>query len=64
MRSCSPATRTAYAVEQARCIAHERAFVDRAGSTEADDRADLAAERERCDEALRSIEGGGHVDEP
>jgi hypothetical protein len=54
----STQTRVAYATEQARCIANERAIVDRAGSTAAEDRADLEAERARCDEALRAIEGG------
>ena len=58
----SAQTRVAYATEQARCIANERAIVDRAGTTEEADRADLAAERARCDAALSSIEGG--ADEP
>jgi hypothetical protein len=55
----SAQVRAAYAVEQAQCVANERAIVDRPGTTEAEDRADLAAERARCDETLRSIEGGG-----
>lgn len=51
--------RTAYAVEQARCIANERAIIDRAGSTYEQDRTDIEAERARCDAALRSIYPGG-----
>lgn len=59
---CGGATaeqRTAYAVEQARCLANERTIVDRAGTSYDEDRRDLAAERERCDAALRSIYPGG-----
>lgn len=59
---CGSATaeqRTAYAVEQARCIAAERAIVDREGTTYEEDRADLEAERARCDAALRAIYPGG-----
>lgn len=55
---CGGATaeqRTSYAVEQARCLANERAIIDRAGTGYEEDRADLAAERARCDAALRSI---------
>lgn len=55
----SAATRTAYGVEAARCVANERAIVDRQGTTEAQDRADLRAERTRCDAALAAIENGG-----
>jgi hypothetical protein len=51
----STEVRTAYAIEQAACLAHERAIVDRAGTTEEQDRADLAAERARCDAALFAI---------
>lgn len=53
--AASTEVRTAYAIEQAACIAHERAIVDRAGTTEEQDRADLAAERARCDAALFAI---------
>ena len=51
----SPEVRSAYAIEQARCLANERAIIDRAGTGYEEDRADLAAERARCDLALRSI---------
>lgn len=51
------ATRTAYGVEATRCAANERAIVDRVGTTEAQDREALRAERERCDDALHAIEG-------
>lgn len=51
----SPEVRSAYAIEQAHCLANERAIVDRAGTTYEDDRAALAAERARCDAALRGI---------
>ena len=54
----SAQTRTAYGVEEARCIANERAIVDRHGTTLAQDQADLATERARCDAALHAIEGG------
>jgi hypothetical protein len=60
--SCGGASaeiRAAYAVETARCIANERAIVDRQDSTREQDERDLAAERARCDEALRAIESGG-----
>jgi hypothetical protein len=57
---CGPtsAQRTAYTMEITRCIANERAIVDRAGTTLEQDRADLTAERTRCDSALRALEGG------
>lgn len=55
----SPETRTAYAVEQARCLANERAIIDRAGTTMEQDETDFAAERARCDAALQAIEAGG-----
>ncbi len=48
--------RTAYAVESARCVANERAIVDRV-STEEEDRRDIAIERARCDAALAVAEG-------
>jgi len=53
----TPEVRTAYAIEQARCIENEEAIVARAGTTEAEDLADLAIERARCDTALRAVEG-------
>lgn len=58
--ACGGATaevRTAYSVEVARCVANERAIVDRQGTTADQDRADLAAERARCDAALAAIGG-------
>lgn len=54
----SAEVRTAYSVEVARCIADERAIVDREGTTREQDSADLTAARARCDEALRAIERG------
>jgi hypothetical protein len=51
----STATRSAYTIEAANCVEHERAIVDRTGTTLAQDQADLTAERERCDAALRVI---------
>lgn len=54
----SAATRSTYALEQARCIANEREIVDREGTTLEQDQADMAAERARCDAALDAIEGG------
>jgi hypothetical protein len=54
----SDALRAAYATEAARCVANERAIVDRQGTTEEQDRADLALERTRCDAALAGIEEG------
>ena len=56
--SVTPETRTLYAIEQARCVESEEAIVARQGTTEAQDQADLAAERARCDAALRAVEGG------
>lgn len=56
----SAATRSAYALEQARCIANERSIIDREGTTEEQDRADMASERARCDAALDAIEAGGN----
>lgn len=53
----SPETRAAYAAETERCIANERAIVDRTGTTEAQDREDLATERARCDAARAAIGG-------
>lgn len=49
--------RVAYAAEVARCIANERAIVDREGTTREQDLADLAAERARCDAALEAVGG-------
>lgn len=54
----SQATRTAYTVETARCIANERAIETREGSTLEEDLEDLELERVRCRAALRLIEGG------
>jgi hypothetical protein len=51
--------RAALAIETQRCIVNERAIVDRAGSTEAQDRADLSAERMRCDATRAAIVDGG-----
>jgi hypothetical protein len=53
----SEAVRARYSIEVATCIAHERAIVDRQGTTREQDAADLAAERARCDAALAAIEG-------
>ena len=50
--------REALAVETQRCVANERAIVDRPDTTEEQDRADLAAERSRCDAARTAIVGG------
>jgi hypothetical protein len=47
--------RTALAIETQRCVVNERAIVDRVGTTEEQDRADLAAERARCDAARAAI---------
>lgn len=52
----SAATRSAYALEQARCIANERSIIDREGTTEEQDREAMRVERERCDAALHEIE--------
>ena len=51
--------RFAYSIEVARCIANEQAIIDRTGTTEEQDYADLIAERDRCDAALASIVHGG-----
>ena len=50
--------REALAVETQRCVANERAIVDRPDTTDEQDRADLAAERSRCDAARAAIVGG------
>ena len=50
--------REALTVETQRCVANERAIVDRPDTTEEQDRADLAAERARCDAARAAIVGG------
>jgi hypothetical protein len=55
----SAAVRASYAAETARCVANERAIVDREGTTLEEDQDALAAERARCDAALAAIEGGG-----
>lgn len=52
----SAETRARYSLEAARCVANERSIVDREGTTEAQDRADMTAERARCDAALAEIE--------
>ncbi len=52
----SGAVRSAYALEQARCLANERQIIDRESSEAEDDR-DMAAERARCDAALLAIGG-------
>lgn len=52
------AQREALAAETQRCLANERAIVDRPGTTEEQDRANLATERERCDAARAAIVGG------
>lgn len=49
--------RTRYATEVARCIANERAIVDRQGTSYEQDRDDLDVERARCNAALDSIGG-------
>jgi hypothetical protein len=49
--------RTRYATEVARCIANERAIVDRQGTSYEQDLEDLDAERARCNAALESIGG-------
>jgi len=54
----TPEVRTAYALEQAHCLANERAIVDRAGTTLDEDREALELERTRCDAALAEIYGG------
>lgn len=55
----SPALVSAYTLEQARCYQNERDIIDRQGTTEEQDYADMAAERERCAAALAAIEHGG-----
>lgn len=49
--------RTRYATEVARCIANERAIVDRQGTSYEQDLEDLDAERARCNAALEQIGG-------
>lgn len=49
--------RSAYATETARCIANERAIVDRQGTSYEQDREDLDVERARCNAALDAIGG-------
>ncbi len=48
--------RARYALEHARCLANERAIVDRPGTSYEQDTDDLEAERLRCDAALDAIE--------
>lgn len=52
----SAATRASYSAEVARCIAAERAIIERQGTTYEQDQRDLAVERARCDAALNAIE--------
>ncbi len=52
----SNTTRVGYAAEAAKCVANEQAILERAHSTEEQDRADLATERARCDAELARIE--------
>lgn len=47
--------RVALTVETQRCLLTEREIIDRAGTTEEQDRADLAIERARCDAARAAI---------
>ena len=56
-RGSQPAEREALAVETQRCLANERAIVDRPDTTEGQDRADLASERSRCDVTSRRHRG-------
>ncbi len=49
--------RARYAAEAARCVANERAIIDRSGSTYERDSEDLRIERARCDAALAAIGG-------
>ena len=49
--------RTRYATEVARCIANERAIIDRQGTSYEQDREDLDVERARCNAALQQIGG-------
>jgi hypothetical protein len=53
----SAAVRTSYGIEEAHCIANERALVSRTGHTLEEDQRDLALERARCDAALAAIGG-------
>jgi hypothetical protein len=46
-----------YATETARCIANERAIIDRQGTSYEQDRDDLDVERARCNAALEQIGG-------
>lgn len=50
--------RTAYAIRTQLCLAQERAIVDRQGTTEEQDAADLAASRAQCDADRAAIVGG------
>lgn len=54
----SAETRSSYTIEVSRCLSNERAIVDRSGTTEEQDRADLEVERARCDAALTAIYRG------
>ena len=49
--------RTRYATEVSRCIANERAIIDRQGTSYEQDREDLDVERVRCNAALQQIGG-------
>ena len=49
--------RTAYAVEQARCLANERAIIAREGTTREQDELDYSTEQARCDAELVRIGG-------
>lgn len=53
--AASPAQREGYAAETARCMANERAIVDRPGTTAAEDQEALDIERARCNDALGAI---------
>lgn len=53
--SVSPETRSAYALEVARCAANEEAIVDRRDTTMDEDVEAIRAERARCDAALSEI---------
>lgn len=54
----TPGQREAYALETARCIANERAIVERDSGPEQDE-IDLAIERARCDAALARARASG-----
>lgn len=56
----STATSATYATTVADCVRRERAIIDRQGTTEEQDRADLARERALCDQRLHDVETGGH----